>query len=66
MRSLEERVGFLNLEKFIDPFHLWFLIEVTRTAGIKSGYTHVDCNPLKYCTIKYLIFVEVKLRFPVL
>jgi len=60
MRSLEERVGFSKLENFTTLFHLWCPIEVTRTVGIKSGYTHVDCNALKYCTIQYLVSVEVK------
>ena len=64
MRSLEERVSLGKLENFTALFNFWCLIEVTRTAGIKQGYTHVDCNELKYtyCTIQYMVFVEVKFR----
>jgi len=62
MSSLEERVGFMKLENFTALFHLCCPTQVTRTVGIKSGYTHVDCNALKYCTTQYLVFVEVKFR----
>jgi len=55
-------VDFMKLEYFTVPFHLWCPTQVIITVGIKSGYTHVDCNALKYCTIKYLVFVEVKFR----
>jgi len=61
MRSLEESVGFRKLKNFTAVFHLWCPIEVIRIEGIKSGYTHVYCNSLKYCTIQYLDFVEIKL-----
>jgi hypothetical protein len=54
-------VGFRKLENFTALFHLWCPIEVIRIEGIKSGYTHVHCNSLKYCTIQYLVFVEIKL-----
>ena len=60
VRALEERVGFSKLENFTALFHLWCPTEVTRTVGITSGYTHVDCNALKYCRIQYLVSVEVK------
>jgi len=60
MRSLEERVGFSKLENFTALFHLWCPVGVTRTVWIKSGYTHVDSNDLKYGTILYLVFMEVK------
>ena len=62
IRSLEERVGFIKLEYFTALFNLRCPTQVTRTVGIKSGYTHVDCNALKYCTIQYLVFVEIKFR----
>jgi len=61
MRSLEERVSLRKLENFTALFSFWCPVEVTRTAGIKQGYTHVDCNALNYCTIQYTVFVEVKL-----
>ena len=49
-----------KLENFTALFNFWCPIEVTRTAGIKEGYTHVDCNALNYCTIRYFVSVEVK------
>ena len=53
-------MSFRNLENFTALFHLWCPIEVIRIAGIKSGYRGVDCKALKYCTIKYFVFMEVK------
>ena len=63
MRSLEERVSLRKMENFTALFNFWCPIEVTRTAGIKQVYTHVDCNALNYtyCTIQYIVLVEVKL-----
>jgi len=63
MRSLEERVSLRKMENFTAFFNFWCPIEVTRTAGIKQVYILVDCNALKYtyCTIQYIVFVEVKL-----
>ena len=60
MRSLEERVSLRKLENLTALFNFWCPIEVTRTAGIKEGYTYVDCNALNYCTIQYFVSVEVK------
>ena len=53
---------FVKLENFTALFSLRCPTQVTRTVRIKSGYTHVDCNGLNYCTIQYLVFVEVKFR----